>query len=332
MKAEVEPARVATSWSVDGLAALAGRLPLGVRPRRRGHVAVLDQRRHRPVHGVRRRRPDPAGLRGRAAGALARRIGRGVGPRGPPADRAGRRAGDHQADAVDAAVPVERSRRRAPTSPSTRTRGSGAMATGSRSPTAAPRSSPAARTRRSTAAGCGWGRPRSTARCWRSTRWSTRWWWTSARCRCSWSCARAPSSTTSSSSASACACARTARRAVPDEVIQVQGAAHALGQGARAAGQAHPPGDGTAEGGQRDLAAEPGSARLLRQLGAEPFRRALMRARAGGCPRASCPAVARAGDLGGADGVARLAMLAMSSGLRWMKGILMAARAAVRRW
>ena len=77
----------AAGGRLDRLAAVAGRLPLGVRPRRRGHVAVLDQRRHRPVHGVRRRRPDPARLRGRAAGALARRVGRGVGPRGAPADR-----------------------------------------------------------------------------------------------------------------------------------------------------------------------------------------------------------------------------------------------------
>ena len=53
------------------------------------------------------------GLRGRAAGARARRVGRGVGPRGPAADRRGRRARDHRADAVDAAVPVERPGRRA---------------------------------------------------------------------------------------------------------------------------------------------------------------------------------------------------------------------------
>ncbi len=44
---------------------------------------------------------------------------------------------------------------------------SGATATGSGSPSAAPRSSTAARTRPSTAAACGWGRARSTARCWR---------------------------------------------------------------------------------------------------------------------------------------------------------------------
>ena len=47
----------AAGGRLDRLAAVAGRLPLGLRPRRRGHVAVLDQRRHRPVHGVRRRLP-----------------------------------------------------------------------------------------------------------------------------------------------------------------------------------------------------------------------------------------------------------------------------------
>ena len=63
---------------LDRVAALARGLPLGLRARRRGHLAVLDERRHRRGHGVRRRRPDPAGVRGRAAGALARRRGRGV--------------------------------------------------------------------------------------------------------------------------------------------------------------------------------------------------------------------------------------------------------------
>ena len=98
---------------LDRLAAVAGGLPLDLRPRRERHLAVLDQRRHRPVHRVRRRLPDRAGVRGRAAGALARRVGRGVGSRRPAADRRGRRARDHRADAVDAAVPVERPGRRA---------------------------------------------------------------------------------------------------------------------------------------------------------------------------------------------------------------------------
>ena len=43
---------------LDRLAALARGLPLGLRARRGRHVAVLDVRRHRPVHGVRRRRAD----------------------------------------------------------------------------------------------------------------------------------------------------------------------------------------------------------------------------------------------------------------------------------
>ena len=54
---------------LDRLAALAGGLPLGLRARRRRHLALLDERRHRRLHRVRRRRPDAAGLRGRAAGA-----------------------------------------------------------------------------------------------------------------------------------------------------------------------------------------------------------------------------------------------------------------------
>ena len=44
-----------------------------------GHVALLDERRHRRVHRVRRWRADAAGLRGRASGPVARREGRGVG-------------------------------------------------------------------------------------------------------------------------------------------------------------------------------------------------------------------------------------------------------------
>ena len=54
---------------LDRLAAVAGGIPVGLRPRRVRHVAVLDVGRHRPVHGVRRRRAGAAGLRGRVAGA-----------------------------------------------------------------------------------------------------------------------------------------------------------------------------------------------------------------------------------------------------------------------
>ena len=69
--------------------------------------------------------------------------------------------------AVDAALLLERPRRRALPRELLRdvSRASGATATGSRSPRAAPRSSTGARTRRSTAAASAWARPRSTARC-----------------------------------------------------------------------------------------------------------------------------------------------------------------------
>ena len=52
------------------LAALARGVRVGVRARRRGHLAVLDQRRHRRLHRVRGRRPAAARLPGRAPGAL----------------------------------------------------------------------------------------------------------------------------------------------------------------------------------------------------------------------------------------------------------------------
>ena len=66
---------------LDRLAALARGLPLDLRARRLGHLAVLHQRRDRPVHGVRRRLPAGARLRGRAAGARAGRRDRVVGSR-----------------------------------------------------------------------------------------------------------------------------------------------------------------------------------------------------------------------------------------------------------
>ena len=64
---------------LDRLAARARGLRVDLRARGGGHVAVLHQRRHRHVHGVRRRRPAAAGLPRRAAGPRARRQGRGVG-------------------------------------------------------------------------------------------------------------------------------------------------------------------------------------------------------------------------------------------------------------
>ncbi len=87
---------------LDGLTARPRGLPLDLRPARRGHVAVLDLRRDRPVHGLRRRRADAARVSGRAPGAFARRQRRGLGSVGAAAGRRGRRAGDHRADAVDA--------------------------------------------------------------------------------------------------------------------------------------------------------------------------------------------------------------------------------------
>ena len=78
MKARRAPAgarrarpRRAAQRRLDRLAAVAGGLSLGLRRARRRHVAVLDERRDRRLHGVRRRRAAAARLRGRAAGALA---------------------------------------------------------------------------------------------------------------------------------------------------------------------------------------------------------------------------------------------------------------------
>ena len=84
--------------------------------------------------------------------------------------RRARRAGDHRADAVDAAALLERPRGDAATGRPTSSRGPacGGTATGWRSPSAAPASSPAGRTPRSTAAACGWGRRTSTRRSSRS--------------------------------------------------------------------------------------------------------------------------------------------------------------------
>ncbi len=87
---------------LDRLPALPRGLRLGLRAARRRHLAVLDLGRHRRLHRLRRRRPDPPRLRGRAAGAGARRRpprlrARRRGPR-----RRGRRARHHPADAVDA--------------------------------------------------------------------------------------------------------------------------------------------------------------------------------------------------------------------------------------
>ena len=98
---------------LDGIAALARGLPLGVRARRGRHLALLDERRHRRRHRLRRRSADPARLRGRAPGPFARREGRGLRRAGTRGRRRGRRARADRAAAVDAALPLERPRRRA---------------------------------------------------------------------------------------------------------------------------------------------------------------------------------------------------------------------------
>ena len=63
---------------LDRLPPLPRGLRLDLRPPRPRRVAVLDVRRHRPVHRVRRRRADASRVSRRAAGARARREGRGV--------------------------------------------------------------------------------------------------------------------------------------------------------------------------------------------------------------------------------------------------------------
>ena len=97
---------------LDGLTAAGRGLRVGLPalPRR---LALLDERRDGPVHRLRRRRPHAARIRGRAAGPLPGRLGRGVERGRPAARRPGRRARDHAADALDAALLLERPRRRA---------------------------------------------------------------------------------------------------------------------------------------------------------------------------------------------------------------------------
>ena len=81
------------------------------------------------------------------------------------------------------------------------------------------------------------------------------------------------------------------------------GAAHAVGQGARAAGQADPDGDAAGEGGEPRLAREPGGAGLLRQLGGAPLarRRRLRSPAATVLLERARPSAAGVAALGGAD-------------------------------
>ena len=99
--------------------------------------------RHRPVHGVRRRRARSCRST-RASCRRARSAPRSSpGTRTAAADRRGRRARHHRADALDADLLLGRRGRLALPRGLLRhlPRASGATATGSRSPTAAPRSS-----------------------------------------------------------------------------------------------------------------------------------------------------------------------------------------------
>ena len=76
---------------------------LDLRACRRRHLAVLDLRRHRRLHRLRRRRADPARLS--RASFRARSLGAAVeawDEDGNAGRRRGRRARDHRADALDA--------------------------------------------------------------------------------------------------------------------------------------------------------------------------------------------------------------------------------------
>ena len=166
---------------LDRLAARARGLRLGARAARRGRLALLHLGRHRRLHRVRRRRADAAGLPRRAAGARARREGRGL-ERGRAPARRTRSASSSSPSRCRRCLSIygaTRTGRATARATSPRSPASGGTATGSRSPIAAPRSSPAAPTRRSTAAACAWGRASCTAASSRSTTSSTRSWSTS---------------------------------------------------------------------------------------------------------------------------------------------------------
>ncbi len=87
---------------LDRLAARPGGLRVDLLAARRRHLALLDLRRHRRLHRLRRRGADPARLSRRASGTLAGLRGRGLGRGRQRAHRRGRRARDHRADALDA--------------------------------------------------------------------------------------------------------------------------------------------------------------------------------------------------------------------------------------
>ena len=101
MKEGVEPAREADLSALRSLGSTGSPLPAEgfewvVRAREERPVALLHQRRHRPLHRVRGRLPGAAGVLRRDPGALPRRRRRGLGRGRPAAHRRGGRARDHR--------------------------------------------------------------------------------------------------------------------------------------------------------------------------------------------------------------------------------------------
>ena len=260
---------------LDRLAAGARGLRVGLRARRARHLAVLHLRRHRRLHGVRRRLPGAAGLPRRAAGARARRR--------PARVRRGRQRRDRARSASSCSpqpmpsMPLRSGATRtagACTRPtSTCTRASGATATGS------------GITERGTAVIYGrsdstinrGGVRMGTGEIYRAVLARRR----GASTR-SWSTCRARARRTGCRCSSCCARRRARRRArgrdpqarargllaaprAERDPGDRRGAAHAVGQGARGAGQAHPHGRAAGEGGEPRLARQPGRARLVRR-------------------------------------------------------------------
>ena len=131
----------AAQHRVDRLAAAGRRASAGCTTRSVPTCSWLDERRHRRVHGVRRRGAARCRCaRARSAAGCSVCAVEAFDADGHRARRRAGRARDHRADAVDAgrasgATPTARSCG-TPTSPTTRA--CGATATGSRSPTTAP--------------------------------------------------------------------------------------------------------------------------------------------------------------------------------------------------
>ncbi len=113
MKAGVEPARLADLAALDAISVTGSPLSVDAFEWLYGEgearlVGRADQRRDRHRVRLRCRVSDPPRDRGRDAGQMPRRRGRGVRRGGPPAGRRGRRAGRDRADADDAALLLER--------------------------------------------------------------------------------------------------------------------------------------------------------------------------------------------------------------------------------